>query len=156
MTTISSADALIDCFNKKGFYLFWRPQTAIREAANAGNPDTAPDPTWLSLFPNPGYPDMPSGYNCYTAANMTAGEAFFGTDNVAFDVTNTAGTRSYQFTGYVRRDPRSHPHRLPLPERRRERRADRLRPPSGWSCTTSAPVTDRHPSRPPPLGRRGR
>jgi len=102
MTTISSADALIDCFNQKGVYLFWRPQTAIQNAADDGNPDTTADPSWLSLFPNPGYPDMPSGYNCYTAANMTAGEAFFGTDNVAFNVTNSAGTRSYtRFSGYI-------------------------------------------------------
>jgi hypothetical protein len=102
MTTVSSADALIDCFNQKGFYHFWRPQTAIQEAANDGNPDTTADPSWLSLFPTPGYPDMPSGYNCYTASQMNAARAFFGTDDMAFSVTNSAGTRSYtQFTGYV-------------------------------------------------------
>ena len=102
LTSVSSADALIDCFNQKGFYHFWRPQTAIQMAGTDGNPNTTADPNWVSLFPTPGYPDMPSGYNCYTAANMNAGRAFFGTDNVAFDVTNSAGTRSYtQFTGYV-------------------------------------------------------
>jgi hypothetical protein len=102
LTTVSSADALIDCFNQKGFYLFWRPQTAIQNADSDGNPATVADPNWVSLFPNPGYPDMPSGYNCYTAANMNAGRAFFGTDNVAFNVTNSAGTRSYtQFSGYI-------------------------------------------------------
>jgi hypothetical protein len=102
MTTVSSADALIDCLHQKGRYAFWRPQTAIREAANDGNPDTVADPNWLSLFQTPGYPDMPSGYNCYTAAQMNAARAFFGTNDVGFSVTNSAGTRSYtQFTGYV-------------------------------------------------------
>ncbi len=102
MTSVSSADALIDCFNQKHLRLFWRPQTAIQEAANDGNPNTAADPSWVSLFPTPGYPDMPSGYNCFTASNMNAAKAFFGTDHVAFNVTNSAGTRSYtRFSGYV-------------------------------------------------------
>jgi len=102
MVHVSAADSLVGCWEAKFHYLFWRPQTAIQNAADDGNPDTTADPSWLSLFPNPGYPDMPSGYNCYTAANMTAGEAFFGTDNVAFNVTNSAGTRSYtQFSGYI-------------------------------------------------------
>ena len=56
MTSVSSADALIDCFNQKGFYLFWRPQTAIQHAATDGNPDTVADPNWVSLFPTPGLP----------------------------------------------------------------------------------------------------
>ncbi len=102
MTTFSSADAVIDCFNQKDFYDFWRPQTAIQEAATDGNPNTVADPAWVSLFPTPGYPDMPSGYNCYTASQMNAARAFFGTDNVAFTVTNSFGPRSYtKFTGYV-------------------------------------------------------
>ena len=102
MTSFSTADALIDCFNQKGFYHFWRPQTAIQEADTDGNPNTTADPAWVSLFPTPGYPDMPSGYNCYTAANMTAARTFFGTDAVAFDVTNAVGTRSYtRFSGYI-------------------------------------------------------
>ena len=33
---------------------------------------------------------------------MNAGKAFFGTDKVAFDITNANATRSYtRFTGYV-------------------------------------------------------
>ena len=102
MTTITGADASIDCFNNKNFYLFWRPQTAIQLADTDGNPNTVADPNWASLFPTPGYPDSPSGYNCYVDSSMDAGRAFFGTDKVAFDVTNSAGTRSYtRFSGYV-------------------------------------------------------
>jgi hypothetical protein len=102
MTSLSSADALINCFNQKQRYLFWRPQTAIQLAASDGNPNTAADEHWESLFPTPGYPDMPSGYNCFAASMMHAGKAFFGTDRVAFSLTNAASTRSYsRFTGYV-------------------------------------------------------
>ena len=117
MTSFSSADALIACFNNKDHWNFWRPQTAIREAANDGNPGTSPDATWLSLFATPGYSDEPSGYNCYTAGLWQSARAFFGTDKMSFRLTSpgvaanpTAGnpvgvagsTRSYtRFTGVI-------------------------------------------------------
>ena len=102
MTSLSTADSLISCFNNKDFYEFWRPQTAIQEATTDGNRKTTADPAWESLFPTPGYPDWPSGYNCFAAGMMNAGKAFFGTDKVAFDITNASATRSYtRFTGYV-------------------------------------------------------
>ena len=103
MTSLSSADALIDCFNNKNRYVSWRPQTAIQLAADDGNPDTVADPNWMSKNPSPGYPDNPSGYNCFAASMMTAGKAFFRTDNVAFDVKASATiTRSYtHFSAYT-------------------------------------------------------
>jgi hypothetical protein len=102
MTSLSSADAFIACFNNKQFHSFWRPQTAIRLAADDGNPATEADPNWSSLFPTPPYPDSPSGYNCFAAAMMHSGRAFFGTDFVSFELKGPA-TRSYhRFTDYVR------------------------------------------------------
>jgi hypothetical protein len=102
MTSLSSADAFIACWNNKHFHNFWRPQTAIRLAADDGNPATVADPNWSSLFPTPPYPDSPSGYNCFAAAMMHSGRAFFGTDFVAFELKGPA-TRSYdRFTDYVR------------------------------------------------------
>jgi hypothetical protein len=103
MTSFSSADAMISCWDNKNYYLSWRPQTAIREADHDGNPATTADPTWLSQFPTPGYPDNPSGYNCFAAGMMYAGREYFGTDFVSFDLKAPAATRSYpRFTDYVR------------------------------------------------------
>jgi hypothetical protein len=85
---MASADALISCFNNKVFYTSWRPQTAIREAANDGNPATSPDATWMSLFATPGYPDIASGYNCYTAGFWYSARLYFGTDKYAFQLTS--------------------------------------------------------------------
>jgi hypothetical protein len=87
-TSMASADALIGCFNNKAFYTSWRPQTAIREAANDGNPATSPDANWLSLFATPGYPDIASGYNCYTAGFWYSARLYFGTDKYAFQLTS--------------------------------------------------------------------
>jgi hypothetical protein len=92
LTSMASADALIGCFNDKDFWNFWRPQTAIQEAADDGNPATEPDEDWLSMFPTPGYPDHPSGYNCYTAAMMHGAKRFFGSDRVDLDLTSPGTT----------------------------------------------------------------
>ncbi|MBA2720343.1 MAG: vanadium-dependent haloperoxidase [Chloroflexi bacterium] len=105
MTSFSTADALISCWNNKHFYNSWRPQTAIRLAADDGNPATIADPAWTSQFPNPGYPDNPSGYNCFAAGMMSAGRAYFGTDFVSFTLKPPAPAvdRSYtRFTDYIR------------------------------------------------------
>ena len=87
-TSMAGADALIGCWANKRLWSTWRPQTAIREAANDGNPDTAPDPNWLSLFASPGYPDEPSGYNCYTGGFWQSARFFFGTDKYEFSLTS--------------------------------------------------------------------
>ncbi len=91
-TSMASADASIGCFNDKVAWSFWRPQTAIRLAADDGNPLTEADTAWESNFPTPGYPDHPSGYNCFTGAMMHSAKAFFGTDNVSFDLTSPGTT----------------------------------------------------------------
>jgi hypothetical protein len=87
-TSMGGADALISCWNNKKLWYAWRPQTAIREAANDGNPLTSPDPDWLSLFGTPGYPDEPSGYNCYTGGFWQSARYFFGTDKMSFSLTS--------------------------------------------------------------------
>ena len=83
-TTISAADALIGCWDNKEHWLQWRPQTAIRLADQDGNPDTVADPNWTAQFQNPGYPDNPSGFNCFTAGFFYAARQYFGTDQMSF------------------------------------------------------------------------
>ncbi|HET7727379.1 MAG TPA: vanadium-dependent haloperoxidase [Candidatus Limnocylindrales bacterium] len=93
----SGADAIIACWVDKARWSFWRPITAIREAATDGNRATAADPAWTSLVASPPYPDHPSGYNCVTGAFMRAAREAFGGDATSFDVVNAAGVRrSYE------------------------------------------------------------
>ena len=87
-SSMASADALIGCWANKALWKAWRPQTAIREAATDGNPLTSPDTGWLSLFATPGYPDEPSGYNCYTGGFWQSVRYFFGTDKYSFSLTS--------------------------------------------------------------------
>jgi hypothetical protein len=95
MTNLAAADGSIGCWNDKYYWNFWRPITAIREAASDGNPATEADPAWLPLFNptvpvsgpslvTPGFPDHPSGHTCISGAIVHALKAFFGTDKVAF------------------------------------------------------------------------
>jgi hypothetical protein len=99
MTNLAAADGAIGCWNDKYYWNFWRPVTAIREAASDGNPATAADPNWLPLFDpsvpvsgpplvTPGFPDHPSGHGCVSGATVYALKAFFGTDKVSFTATS--------------------------------------------------------------------
>jgi hypothetical protein len=96
-TSMGAADALISCWDDKEYWHFWRPITAIQEAANDGNKRTSPQGDWLPFFPTPPYPDHPSGYNCFTGSMMESARQFFGTDKVAFSLNSPASTtpRSY-------------------------------------------------------------
>jgi hypothetical protein len=105
MTSMSAADSLIACWENKDHWHFWRPQTAIQEAASDGNPATVADPSWTSLIPTPGYPDPPSGFNCFVSGSMNAARAYFGTNRMTFDLTSVGAapvTRHYtKFSGPI-------------------------------------------------------
>jgi hypothetical protein len=91
MVNVASADAAIACWNNKAASSNWRPITAINSTDDDGNAATAPEPGWTSLVAAPPYPDNTSGYNCATGGSMHAAKAFFGTDQVPFDLINAAG-----------------------------------------------------------------
>ena len=49
---VSGADALINCWDDKEYWHFWRPSTAIQNGDADGNPRTAGDPAWTPLVAN--------------------------------------------------------------------------------------------------------
>jgi hypothetical protein len=90
LVAMTTADALISCWDTKIFYNVWRPVTAIRDAELDGNPDTAPHPTtWTSFFNAPNYPDYTSGANNVAAATATSLAYLFG-DKMAFTLISDA------------------------------------------------------------------
>jgi hypothetical protein len=108
LSSFSGADALINCWDDKEHWSFWRPITAIHQAADDNNPATAPQADWAPLLPTPPYPDQPSGYNCYAAALMYTADHFFRGDKVTVSLTSpallvTQPTRTYaRFTAVLK------------------------------------------------------
>jgi hypothetical protein len=90
LANMAMADAFITAWDSKKFHDFWRPLTAIREAANDGNPDTEADATWQPLINNPNYPDYTSGANNLTGAVTRTLSLYFGTDRFTWNVTSNA------------------------------------------------------------------
>jgi hypothetical protein len=107
MLNMAGADSLINCWDDKAFWSFWRPITAIRTGDDDGNRKTVGDSGWTPLEGNPPYPDHTSGYNCVTGAFMHTAGAFFGKKPMTFDlVRNVTGaadvTRTYaQFADVI-------------------------------------------------------
>jgi PAP2 superfamily len=87
MQNLSAADSVINCWNDKYYWDFWRPWTAIQRADEDGNPDTEPDPSWTSLVTAP-YPEHPSGHLSLDGAHLEALKMFFGTNQIPFGVTS--------------------------------------------------------------------
>jgi hypothetical protein len=84
-------DGVIASWDTKFEYNYVRPVTAIRNAANDGNPDTAADSTWTPLLGTPGHPSYGSAHSSLSAAAATVLGRFFGDDSIAFtDTSETA------------------------------------------------------------------
>jgi hypothetical protein len=83
------ADGYISVFDSKYHYNYWRPITAIREAATDGNADTSADPTWTPLVDAPPTPEYDSGHSVEGGAGAQVLKRFFGTDAVSFRTCST-------------------------------------------------------------------
>jgi hypothetical protein len=104
---MSLADAAISVWHSKHVYGFWRPITAINLADSDGNPATTADPTWVSQFAAPPYPDYVSGYNGVMGAFTRALEETLGTRHLQLTLTSTAApgvTRFYDSGRQARQD----------------------------------------------------
>ncbi|MFL5727659.1 MAG: vanadium-dependent haloperoxidase [Chloroflexota bacterium] len=102
MVGVAAGDSIIDCWDNKAYWSNWRPITAIREAANDGNPATTAASGWLPFLPTPPYPDNTSGYNCYTAGALYAAAAYFGTDKLTFTVHSATSNTDRTYTRFSR------------------------------------------------------
>ena len=83
------ADALIAGFDSKYAHNFWRPVTAIHEAAKDDNNLTAADPAWEPLMLTPPMPDYISTHAAMGAAASVVLIWFFHGDDHPFSLTST-------------------------------------------------------------------
>ena len=83
---VALSDGYIGTFDQKYDQNFWRPITAIREAATDGNSQTSPDPTWTPLVTTPPIPDHDSGHAVEGGAAAAVLRGFFGSDQAHFEL----------------------------------------------------------------------
>lgn len=82
MASVAQADAVIATWDVKYEVDFWRPITAIREAADDGNPATIEDLNWVPLGapgadPNATADDFTPPFPAYTSGHATMGGAIY-------------------------------------------------------------------------------
>ncbi|MCA9048638.1 MAG: phosphatase PAP2 family protein, partial [Planctomycetaceae bacterium] len=83
------ADAAVVSWRAKYQYEFWRPITAIHEAAADGNDNTSADPTWSPLVITPAFPEYVSGHSTFSGTAAGILTALLG-DNVSFSTTSAS------------------------------------------------------------------
>jgi hypothetical protein len=79
------SDAAVATFEAKYHYNFWRPETAIHDAALDGNDRTDPDATFKPLVITPCFPSYPSAHGTLSNAARDVMERAYG--NVSFAIT---------------------------------------------------------------------
>jgi hypothetical protein len=101
MANLAAGDVASACHNDKYVWMFWRPITAIHEAADDGNDATEADPDWTPLAGDtPPYPEHPSGWNCYAGAHVGALQEFFGTDEMAYQIASPELPEPRSYTSF--------------------------------------------------------
>jgi hypothetical protein len=98
LVNFAMADGFIAGFEAKYRFRFWRPETAIRQAATDGNGLTDPDPSWQPFLITPPVPDYPS---THTVLGWAAAEVLMELlgDRLRYNVTSLTlpdVTRSYK------------------------------------------------------------
>ena len=99
LLNMSLFDGYIACWDAKYHYNHWRPYTAIRAAAEDGNPRTEADAGWEPLRTTPPMPDYPSAHGTVCNAAFAVLGGTFG-DRVGFTMTSATAppgmpTRSF-------------------------------------------------------------
>lgn len=88
LLNVAMSDAYVAGWDSKYHHDFWRPVTAIRAAAEDGNPATEPDPAWESAIETPPVQDHPSTHSALGNAAATVLAAVFG-DATPFTFSST-------------------------------------------------------------------
>jgi hypothetical protein len=87
LVNFAMADGFIAGFEAKYHYRFWRPVTAIHEAARDGNPRTHADASWEPFLVTPPVPDYPSTHTVLGTAAATVLTGLFS-DGVRYSATS--------------------------------------------------------------------
>ena len=101
LISIATNDALIASFKTKYHYQFWRPYTAIRQAATDGNEKTIDDPSWATFIATPCFPSYPSNHASGSNAALETLRRIYGAAGHAISLSATIpviGATTLQYT----------------------------------------------------------
>ena len=100
-------DGYVNVFDNKFHYNHWRPYTAIRWAANDGNPDTEADEQWNNLHKHTyPFPSYPSAHGTVSTSAMTVlANALGKGDEYAFTMTQKEVDSAGFFSGKMKMNP---------------------------------------------------
>jgi hypothetical protein len=90
LINMAISDGAVATFDTKYHYNFWRPETAIRNAATDGNDRTAPDGTFTPFIPTPCFPGYPSAHATLSNAGREVMEEIYGSGPLSISLTNAA------------------------------------------------------------------
>ncbi len=90
LLNMAISDGLVSSMETKYFYQFWRPVTAIRNAAMDGNPDTRQDAAFLPLIVTPAFPSYPSAHASGSYAARELLERVYGERRERMTLTHPA------------------------------------------------------------------
>ena len=103
LVDMALADAYIAGWDAKLHYNFWRPYTAIRNAANDGNDATIADNNWEPSEPTPPIHDYPSTHSALGNAAATVLAKLLG-DKTSFSFTSPTAhpsNKARTFTSFM-------------------------------------------------------
>jgi hypothetical protein len=78
LINMAISDAAVATFYNKYFYKFWRPETAIHDAASDGNNKTDPDANYAPFIVTPCFPSYPSAHGTLSNSAREVLELVYG------------------------------------------------------------------------------
>ncbi|HET9317031.1 MAG TPA: vanadium-dependent haloperoxidase, partial [Vicinamibacteria bacterium] len=78
LVNMAVVDGLIAVMDAKYTYVWWRPETAIKNGDNDTNPRTEGDPLWAPFINVPCHPDYPSAHAVLAGGARELAERFYG------------------------------------------------------------------------------
>jgi hypothetical protein len=90
LINMAISDGAVATFDAKYHYVFWRPETAIHNAASDGNDRTDPDTAWAPYIVTPCFPGYPSAHATLSNAAREVIEQLYDVGQVSITLTNAA------------------------------------------------------------------
>jgi hypothetical protein len=90
LINMAISDAAVATFDSKYHYKFWRPETAIHNAALDGNDKTQPDSSYVPFIVTPCFPSYPSAHGTLSNAARDVMENLYAPGPMSITLSTTA------------------------------------------------------------------